>query len=169
MTAKRSARSPASHTRSGYFRWLNAPPTMMTGDPSPVRSNAMVVPSFEVTCCTLPPCSSNGLFLADHSLTTASLLLLSRTSLGGWRDVLIEPEEVRRIVAALDRNEPLPRRARIGLSNPLLAEQPGSPGAHRPSSRHAGRSARRPMARERVVLEHLREKGVKRFLLSNVP
>src|SRR5829696_774555 len=160
MTAKRSARSPASRTRSGYFHWLNAPPTMMTGDPSPVRSNAMVVPSFEVACCTLPPCGSNGLFFADHSLTTASLLLLSRTSLGGWRDVLIEPEEVRRIVAALDHSVPLPSRARIGLSNPLLAEQPGSPGAHRPRLRHAGVSARRPMARERVLLEHLRERGV---------
>src|SRR5215211_771943 len=61
-------------------------------------------------CCPSSPAAvgpAAGLFVADPSLTTAFFLLLSCSSLRGWRDVLIEPKEIRRIVAALDRNESL--------------------------------------------------------------
>src|SRR5437762_7757316 len=38
----------------------------------------------------------------------------------GGRDVLTEPEHVRRIVAALDRDEPLPSSSRIAVAHPCL-------------------------------------------------
>ena len=39
----------------------------------------------------------------------------------GRRDVLVEPEDVVRVVAGLDRREPVPRRARVGRADALLA------------------------------------------------
>src|SRR5215218_11340615 len=38
-----------------------------------------------------------------------------------WRDVLVQPEEVRRIVGALERLEPLVLVGTVGLPDPLLA------------------------------------------------
>src|SRR5918992_4172795 len=52
----------------------------------------------------------------------ASLLLISSGTIPGRRpDILIEPEEIGRIVAALDNREPLPGRPRVGLADPCLA------------------------------------------------
>src|SRR4029450_14124692 len=38
-----------------------------------------------------------------------------------WRDVLVAMEQVGRVVAGLDRRQPLPGRSRVGLAEPLLA------------------------------------------------
>src|SRR5688500_3734166 len=37
------------------------------------------------------------------------------------RDVLVEPEDVVGVVLGLDGRQPVPRRARVGGANPLLA------------------------------------------------
>src|SRR5829696_6401869 len=61
-------------------------------------------------------CSAAGSFSA-----IAQLLQLCRS-----RDVLVEPEEVGGVVAALDLDEPLPGGARVGRADPrfaLLAEE----------------------------------------------
>jgi hypothetical protein len=59
----------------------------------------------------------HGSSSASGSLSAiASLLLLE-----GRRDVVIEPEEVLRVVAALDLDEPLEGRARVGLADARLA------------------------------------------------
>src|SRR5215212_1884779 len=49
MTVKLSARSRANFGIGPNARLQNAPSTRITGGPSPTRSNAMVVPSLEVS------------------------------------------------------------------------------------------------------------------------
>jgi hypothetical protein len=39
----------------------------------------------------------------------------------GRRDVLVAPEQVRRVVAGLDLPEPVPRRPGVGFADPRLA------------------------------------------------
>src|SRR5919112_2170671 len=50
MTVKRSAKSGARDPFGPNERVFSAPPTRITGGPSPDRSKAIFVPSFEVTC-----------------------------------------------------------------------------------------------------------------------
>src|SRR5918998_4458166 len=61
--------------------------------------------------------SATGFFSAIPRLLLVGRSTLSRRR----RDVLIEPEEVRRVVATLDRGEPIPGRPRVGLADPPLA------------------------------------------------
>ena len=41
--------------------------------------------------------------------------------LGCWWDVVVAPEQVGGVIAALDRGQPLPGAARVGLADPVLA------------------------------------------------
>src|SRR3712207_4924590 len=60
------------------------------------------------------------LFPLRPSLLLSNLLPPGRSTPVRRRDVLVEPEEVRRVVAALDLGEPMPDRSRVGFTHPPL-------------------------------------------------